>query len=83
MDKKISKPEMCHQIGACILIDDSIDYTAECAKFMEHVILFDWNGQYGWNQKEIKHENIYRLKTWEEIGQFLSFVHLSNVKNPN
>ncbi|ETO30819.1 hypothetical protein RFI_06303 [Reticulomyxa filosa] len=94
--KKLSKAEMCNQIGASVLIDDSIQYTAECAQFMKHVnclicffflgsrsrcafvsikqkvILFDWNGSYQWNKKEIEHKNIVRLKTWEEIDQFLS-----------
>ncbi|KAJ1441081.1 hypothetical protein B484DRAFT_356963 [Ochromonadaceae sp. CCMP2298] len=45
--KSRSKPEMCREIGAVLLIDDSLIYAAQCEKEGVPVILF---GQYAWNQ---------------------------------
>jgi 5'(3')-deoxyribonucleotidase len=45
--KSRSKPDMCREIGAVLLIDDSLVYAAQCQKASVPVILF---GQYAWNQ---------------------------------
>lgn len=42
-----SKPEMCRDIGAVLLIDDSLQYAMHCYKADIPVILF---GDYAWNQ---------------------------------
>lgn len=42
-----SKPEMCAEIGALLLIDDNFIYATQCAKVGIPVILF---GDYAWNR---------------------------------
>ena len=37
---KVSKQEMCSRLGACALIDDSMDYARECAENSIPVVLF-------------------------------------------
>ena len=71
--KKISKPDMCLQIGAVMLIDDSLKYTTQCSKVMDHVILFDWNNKYGWNKSDSAlPKNVHRLTDWNAIYEFLA-----------
>lgn len=43
-----SKPEICRDIGAVLLIDDSLQYAMHCYKADIPVLLF---GEYAWNQK--------------------------------
>lgn len=43
-----SKPEICQEIGAVLLIDDSLQYAMHCYKAKIPVLLF---GDYAWNQK--------------------------------
>lgn len=43
-----SKPEICRDIGAVLLIDDSLQYAMHCFKADIPVLLF---GEYAWNQK--------------------------------
>ena len=43
-----SKPEICKDIGAVLLIDDSLQYAYQCHQADIPVILF---GEYAWNQK--------------------------------
>lgn len=45
--KSRTKSEICHSIGACLLIDDSAKYAIQCVHDNIPVLLF---GQYGWNQ---------------------------------
>lgn len=44
-----SKPEICRDIGAVLLIDDSLQYAMHCYKADIPVLLF---GEYAWNQKD-------------------------------
>jgi len=44
-----SKPEICRDIGAVLLIDDSLQYAMHCYKAEIPVLLF---GEYAWNQKD-------------------------------
>ena len=45
--KSRTKSEICHSIGACLLIDDSVKYAIQCVHDNIPVILF---GNYAWNQ---------------------------------
>eukprot|EP00600_Ochromonadales_sp_CCMP1393_P006042 CAMPEP_0174974902 /NCGR_PEP_ID=MMETSP0004_2-20121128/12127_1 /TAXON_ID=420556 /ORGANISM="Ochromonas sp., Strain CCMP1393" /LENGTH=256 /DNA_ID=CAMNT_0016225657 /DNA_START=3 /DNA_END=773 /DNA_ORIENTATION=- len=45
--KSRSKPDMCREIGAVLLIDDSLVYATQCHRVGIPVVLF---GQYAWNQ---------------------------------
>ena len=34
---------MCAELGASVLIDDSLVYARQCAQTMDHVFLFDFH----------------------------------------
>lgn len=74
--RKISKPELCKQLNARILIDDSSYYAKQSHATLDYVVIFDWNGKYGWNKtkKQIA-PNVERLCNWKQIGQFLDKYH--------
>jgi hypothetical protein len=62
-----SKPEMCAELGAVCLIDDSLTYANQCAATMRHVILFDYQRTYPWNQcADPLPPNVTRVSSWEE-----------------
>ena len=70
--RKISKPDLCKQLNARILIDDSSYYAKQSYSTLDYVVLFDWNGQYGWNKTEKPiADNVKRLHDWNEIKAFL------------
>jgi uncharacterized HAD superfamily protein len=67
---KVSKPDLCKQIGAVALIDDSIDYARECADAGLPVFLF---GQYPWNSSlEPLSSLITRVHTWRMVAQIVT-----------
>ncbi len=49
--KSRSKAKMCKEIGAVLLIDDSLSYATQVSREGIHVILF---GDYAWNQVKAK-----------------------------
>ncbi len=53
--KSRTKSEICHSIGAVLLIDDSVKYTVQCVRDSVPVILF---GSYAWNQIEADFSDI-------------------------
>jgi len=62
---KISKPQMCADIGAVALIDDSLSYAAQCAAAGLPVFLF---GEYGWNRTaEPLSPVITRVSDWGAV----------------
>ncbi len=58
-----AKAEICHEIGARVLVDDSLVNAASCAKEGITVLLMDAP----WNQIETLPKNVIRVKSWEEI----------------
>jgi hypothetical protein len=64
MDILRSKAEVCQEIGAFALIDDSIGHVTGCAEIGRRGILF---GNYPWNQAEILHEDIIRCPDWRIV----------------
>lgn len=70
---KKSKPEMCKELGAVLLIDDSLDYARQCAESNLNAILF---GDYPWNKLENEdlHENIVRVAHWKEVEQAIDRI---------
>ncbi len=60
---KITKSQICKQIGAKVLIDDNIVNAQDCAENGITVYLMDAP----WNQTEDLPENIIRVKSWMEI----------------
>jgi uncharacterized HAD superfamily protein len=62
-----TKAEICSDLEAYLLIDDSLEYALQCADKGVEVILLDSP----WNQNG-KHERITRVKNWKEIGELLT-----------
>ncbi len=59
-----SKVEICRDLGASRLIDDSLDYIMQCLETGEvRGLLF---GNYPWNQLNGLPTNIIRVKNWRE-----------------
>jgi uncharacterized HAD superfamily protein len=71
---KRSKPDMCRDIGAILLIDDSLDYASQCAEANLDAILF---GDYPWNKvKECDalHQNIVRVAHWLDVERAIDNI---------
>lgn len=62
------KSEICKEIGAELLIDDSLTYAKDCAKKGIKVKLFDRP----WNQTENLPKNIQRVFSWQEILKIIN-----------
>ncbi|KAG0269185.1 hypothetical protein DFQ27_004581 [Actinomortierella ambigua] len=68
----ISKPKsaICRDVGAELLIDDSLENAIEVAQEGIAVLLFDLHGEYLWNKLapgEQLPEKITRVKSWKDI----------------
>jgi hypothetical protein len=94
--KPKSKAEICADLGASVLIDDSLIYALQCSKTLEHVLLFDYQGSYPWNKiraapvgDESAAEaeaaalpvNVHRVHSWEEALQVFSKLHASDASS--
>jgi 5'(3')-deoxyribonucleotidase len=64
MDVLVSKAEVCQELGASALIDDSIGHVTGCAEVGIAGVLF---GDYPWNQAEQLHPDIVRCVDWPEV----------------
>lgn len=67
--KSRSKPEMCREIGALLLVDDSAVYACQCANESIDCILF---GDYAWNRElaglsDGAKRFITRASTWKMV----------------
>eukprot|EP00049_Salpingoeca_infusionum_P000996 m.44117 g.44117 ORF g.44117 m.44117 type:complete len:233 (+) comp10819_c1_seq1:38-736(+) len=75
--EKRSKPEMCAEIGAEVLIDDALHYARECACHNMNVVLF---GDYAWNRTdEALSERIHRVTNWTEAYEAVCELHLAKL----
>jgi len=63
-----NKSDICRRSGVDFMIEDYIDYAAECAKSVKKVFLLDSP----WNKADDLPENISRVYTWYEITENLS-----------
>lgn len=68
VDNKITKGDICRQIGADYLIDDAVKHCNTAAKSGVKAILF---GDYAWNRHEEIAENVTRCKNWQEVSNLL------------
>lgn len=66
--EKTSKPQICREIGAKVLIEDHPDHVQECAKYGVRGLLF---GDYPWNRNIELPENVQRVKDWNEVLEIL------------
>jgi len=63
-----SKGEICSELGVEVMIEDNAYFALDCAKKGIKTFLLDKP----WNQDYEKHENIIRVKDWEEIMNHLN-----------
>ncbi|MDQ3159330.1 MAG: hypothetical protein M3P98_04340 [bacterium] len=60
------KVEVCQEIGAIGLIDDSLSNVTSVAEAGLQGVLF---GDYGWNQTEILPSGVIRVRDWQEVAE--------------
>ena len=70
---RLTKAEVCQEIGVDLLIDDHLDYVRECAGQGIKAILF---GDYPWNQAEGLPDGVVRAHNWQEVVKALEQVYL-------
>lgn len=63
-----SKREVCHEVGAHLIIDDNLDHILECTAAGIPGIVF---GNYPWNRIERSPLHLKRADTWHELQVFL------------
>jgi uncharacterized HAD superfamily protein len=79
--RKQSKPELCKEAGAVLLIDDSIDYVTHVAQHDMKALLF---GDYPWNRKEYEHKkHIRRVNTWLQVEEAIEELLRHGTDNLN
>lgn len=61
-DNKLTKGQLCRQVGAFVLIDDNIDHCESAINEGLQAILF---GDYGWHQNVPG--DLIRCKSWPEV----------------
>lgn len=66
--RKISKLDLCKELGAKLLIDDSLIYAKEIAAAGMQSVLFDLDGSYMWNKTdEPLPRGIMRVSNWQQV----------------
>ena len=71
-----SKADMCVQVGARVLIDDSATHARAVAGVVDWVLLFDRDGTYNWSKGRPEYDvgmpdNVRRVHSWKEVEAFL------------
>lgn len=64
---KITKAQICKEVSADYLIDDSLEHCALAAEEGITALLF---GDYGWNRKTQLPEGVIRVKDWQAVMEF-------------
>ncbi|MBI4033538.1 hypothetical protein HY379_00905 [Candidatus Saccharibacteria bacterium] len=64
---KITKADICKQIGADYLVDDLARHCNVAAEVGVQALLF---GDYPWNQDDDLHPSVVRIKNWPEVGKY-------------
>lgn len=64
LEKRKTKAEICVNIGADYIIDDSVEHCNSSAACGIQAILF---GRYGWNSYHELHENVIQLTDWDAV----------------
>jgi 5'(3')-deoxyribonucleotidase len=68
LNNKVTKGDICKQIGANYLIDDAIKHCNIAAESGVRSILF---GDYAWNRDELLTDGVIRCKDWKEVAKLL------------
>lgn len=69
MERPRTKAEVCKDLGAFILIDDSVSHVIECATQGVESILF---GDYPWNQIDILPKGVTQCEDWKSVLEFIN-----------
>jgi len=77
-EPRLTKSELCQQLGIEMLVDDHLDYVTECAGQGMKAILF---GDYPWNQADNLPEGVSRAGGWDEVVATLDRVYFEQAKN--
>jgi hypothetical protein len=65
---KSSKPDMCRLTGAEAIIDDAVEYAAQCAKSGINAVLFE---NYPWNESKGQlPAGVTRLLGWGAVVKY-------------
>jgi phosphoserine phosphatase len=72
--RKVSKPELCRELNAELIVDDAVVYCKQCADGGMRALLF---GEYAWNRNDDEKEplpaSVTRVSCWKEVvSQILS-----------
>lgn len=65
--RKISKGDVCKEIGASYLIDDHIDHCLEAERVGVKALLFS---EYGWSKDNPKGDELTRVKDWKAVKEY-------------
>lgn len=65
--RKVSKAEICKEIGAKYLIDDHIGHLQGVNEVGTKPLLF---GEYGWSKENPQADQFTRVKDWKEVKKF-------------
>lgn len=67
-DRNVTKADICQDIGAQILIDDSLSTLTDCASKGIRGLLF---GDYAWNKASQLPSGVQRVQNWNEVVEAL------------
>jgi 5'(3')-deoxyribonucleotidase len=67
MEKPLKKVDVCKDLGAIALIDDSVGHVSECAEQGIQGVLF---GCYPWNQAESLPPGVVRCLHWPDVVEY-------------
>ncbi len=71
MERPQTKAQVCKDIGAVALIDDSPSHHEKCVEENIGAVLF---GEYGWNIDAKVSEGIVRCKDWPAVGEYFDGI---------
>jgi hypothetical protein len=67
--KKATKAQICDEIGASYLIDDSFEHCSLAAEAGIEALLF---GHYGWNHYQRLTSGMRRVKDWRAVSEYFN-----------
>jgi len=68
---KKAKSQICEEIGACVLIDDSPKHVEDCARVLPLTVLFNWNNQHNWSTMPAVPERVVEAADWADMKNLL------------
>lgn len=69
---KRDKSAMCKEVGAALLIDDSLKYARDVSSAGIPVLLFDLEGLYPWSKTtDSLQDSVKRVTDWHQVKQHL------------